>query len=370
MKVPFVDLNIQYQNLKADIDAGMQSVIDSTRFIGGPEVGKFEQNFAELHEAQFCIATSSGTDALHLALWSLGIGTGEVIVPVNTFIATAAAVCLTGAKPVFVDIQETTFNIDPVRVEEAITENTKAIIPVHLYGQPADMYDLMELAIRHTLHIVEDACQAHLAKYMNRTVGTWGMAGCFSFYPSKNLGCFGEGGAVVTDQTALYRNMQMRRNHGRSLDGGGKHDLIGHNYRLPALQAAVLNIKMPHVKAWNKLRCQHADHYYCYLREVSEVTTPQTALTGLSRQHVYHLYVIRAERRDALKKHLEEAGIQTGIHYPIPLHLQPAFASLGYKEGDFPVAERAVTEILSLPMYPELTENQIDYVCEAIKNFY
>lgn len=366
MKIPFVDLKLQYQSIKPKIDLAIQNVIDQTAFIGGEEVEAFEKAFAELHDARFCIGTSSGTDALHLILWSMGIGSGdEVIVPVNTFFATAEAVSLTGATPVFVDCDEKSYNIDVNKIEEKMTRKTKAIIPVHLYGQACDMDSVIEIACKYQISIVEDCCQAHLSEYKNIRVGTFGNASAFSFYPSKNLGAFGEGGAVVTNNEFLYDAMRKRHNHG--LSQKHHHDLIGHNYRLEAIQAAILNVKLKYIEAWTEMRRQNAELYNNDLSDVPEVITP---LEILNMHHVYHLYVIRASRRDELKNYLENYRIGTGIHYSIPLHLQKAYAYLGYKEGDFPVAEKLSREILSLPMYPELTKEEIGYIENHLWTFY
>jgi len=366
MKVPFVDLRAQYHSIKNEMDKAVEEVLESTSFIMGPKLKSFEEQFVKLHESKYCLGTSAGTDALHLALWALGIGANdEVIVPVNTFIATAEGVSLSGATPVFVDINPLTYNIDPVKLEAAITFKTKAIIPVHLYGQPADMDRIMKIAKEHDIYVIEDACQAHLAKYKGKSVGSFGKVGCFSFYPGKNLGAYGEGGAVVTSDKELFEIMSQIRDHGSSQKY--YHDRIGHNYRLETLQAVVLSVKLKYIQNWTEMRRENAQIYNHYLKEIEEITCPFEAHDCY---HVYHLYVIRAKDRDALRSYLDEKGIATGLHYPIPLHLQKAYDFLDYKKGDFPVAEQAAEEILSLPMFPELTEEQIKYVTKAIKDFY
>ena len=366
MRVPFVDLIKQYHNIKTEIDEAIQDVLDNAAFIGGERVQLFEEAFAHLHGARFAIGTSSGTDSLHLILWGLDIGPGdEVIVPVNTFIATAEAVSLTGARPVFVDHDPESYNIDTSKIEAAITSKTRAIIPVHLYGQSADMSPILRIAADHNLAVVEDCCQAHLTEYQDRRVGTFGVAGAFSFFCAKNLGAFGEGGAIITDDEDLYEQLRKRHNHGTVRRY--VHDLVGHNYRLEGIQAAVLNVKMRYIESWTDARIQHANRYRQLLADVSEIVLPEEMADG---RHVYHLFVIRATKRDELRAYLEERGISAGLHYPIPIHLQKAYSGLGYKKGDFPVAEAYADQILSLPMFPELTEEQIKYVADSIRTFY
>jgi dTDP-4-amino-4,6-dideoxygalactose transaminase len=394
MQVPFVDLKIQYRNIKAEVDEAVHGVLDSAMFIMGPHVKAFEEGFAKLHGAKYCIGTSSGTDSLHLALWALGVGRGDrVIVPVNTFIATAEAVSLCGATPVFVDCDEY-FNIDVKLVKVFLQNNStlntqhstlpKAIIPVHLYGQPADMIEILDLAKEFNLNVIEDACQAHLAKWQMapqwnkekkdiphgghggwQMVGTSGNAGAFSFFPGKNLGAYGEAGATVTNDDELYAKMVQIHDHGSARRY--VHDTIGHNYRMEAIQGAVLNVKLKYIEAWTKLRQEHAALYNELLKDVGEITTPSVKD---GRTHSYHLYVVRCERRDELKEFLEQQGVAAGLHYPIPLHLQKAYAHLGYRKGDFPAAEKSAGEILSLPIFPELTAEQIRYVVDTIKAFY
>lgn len=366
MKVNFVDLKIQYQSIKKEVDAAIQDVLDNTAFIMGERLKNFENNFAKAHQARYCLGTSSGTDSLHLALWTLGIGRGdEVLVPVNTFFATAEAVSLTGAKPVFVDNNPESYNIDVNKIEEKLTSKTKAIIPVHLYGQSADLDPILEIAQHYKLHVVEDCAQAHLETYKGKPVGTFGDIGCFSFYAGKNLAAYGEGGAVITNDEKLFNKMAKIRDHGSSKKY--HHEFIGHNYRLEAIQAVILNVKLKYLESWNEMRRQNAKLYENYLANCEEVKLPKKMSYA---KHVYHLFVIRAKYRDGLQRFLTENNIYTGLHYPIPIHLQKAYNFLGYKTGDFPIAEKYANEIISLPMYPELKEEEIKYVCEKIKEFY
>jgi dTDP-4-amino-4,6-dideoxygalactose transaminase len=374
MIVPFVDLKAQYRSIKLEILEVIEKILEDCSFIKGPYVKAFESGFARLHDVKFCIGTSSGTDSLHLALLALDVGAGDlVILPVNTFFATAEAVSLCGGVPVFVDCNDH-FNIDIQKIEEVFERRKdskiKAVMPVHLYGQSADMKEILELSVKYDLKILEDACQAHLAKYELggqgfKGVGSIGNIGTFSFFPGKNLGAYGEAGAVVTNDEGLYEKMKLIHNHGSKVRY--HHDVIGHNYRMEAIQGAVLSVKLKYIEEWTQRRQKNADIYNELLKNVDEVTAPETKK---GRTHSFHLYVIRCKDRDALKRYLEEHGIATGLHYPVPLHLQPAYEHLGYRRGDFPVAEKMADEILSLPMYPELTENQIDYVVDNIKNFY
>ena len=366
MKINFVDLKLQYKTIKKEIDTAIQDVIENTAFIMGDRLVKFEQNFAESHNAKYCLGTSSGTDSLHLALMAFDIEKGdEVIVPVNTFFATAEAVSLTGATPVFVDNDPISYNIDINKIEEKITPRTKAIIPVHLYGQASNMDPIIKLARENDLIVIEDCAQAHLETYKGKPVGTFGEIGCFSFYAGKNLGAYGEGGAVITNDKKLYEKMKLLRAHGSVLKY--KHELIGHNYRLETLQAAILNVKLQYLERWNDQRRNNAKLYAKYLAGTPNLILPETMDYA---KHVYHLFVVRVKNRERLQDHLQNNQIFTGLHYPIPNHMQIAYKFLGYKKGDFPVAEEYADEILSLPMFPELTENEIKYVCECIKQFY
>jgi len=352
--------------------------LDNTAYICGRKVKAFESDFARSHGAAHCLGLSSGTDALHLAYWALGIGISsqieegrlrqemdEVIVPVNTYIATTETVSMVGAKPVFVDHEEQSFNIDPTKIEENISPRTKAIVVVHLYGQPADMDPILAVAKKHQVMVIEDCSQAHLAEYKGRKVGTYGPVGTFSFYPGKNLGAYGEAGAVITNEEDLYQRMLRYRQHGAVVRY--VHDIEGHNYRMEELQAAVLGVKLKHLEKWTEARRNVAARYRTLLIDVPQVKVPVEMPTG---RHVYHLFVVRAQRREELATYLREKGIETGLHYPSPLHLQEAYKYRNYKQGDFPVAEQACREILSLPIYPEMTEDQTNYVVDTIKSFY
>jgi dTDP-4-amino-4,6-dideoxygalactose transaminase len=360
MKVPFVDLQAQYRSIKDEIDVAIARVLDNASFILGREVEAFEAAFAEYTGARFCIGVNSGTAAIQLAVTACGLGAGdEVIVPANTFFATAEAVSTAGATPVFVDSDPVSYNIDVSKIEAAITERTRAIIPVHLYGQAADLDAIFSLAERHNLIVIEDAAQAHGSKYKGRRVGALGCAGCFSFYPGKNLGAYGEGGAVVTNDEEVARRVRLLRDHGSAQKY--THEIVGYNFRLEGIQGAVLNVKLRHLDGWNELRREHAARYRELLRESGLLLPVEMPYA----EHVYHLYVVQSERRDALQQTLNESGVQTGIHYPIPIHLQPAYASLNYRRGDFPEAERQAARVLSLPMFPELTDEQMMRVAEA-----
>ncbi|MDE3088780.1 MAG: DegT/DnrJ/EryC1/StrS family aminotransferase [Chloroflexota bacterium] len=364
MPIPLVDLKAQYATIKPEIDAAMQRVVNNTSFILGKEVAEFEKNFAAFCHAQHCVGTDSGTAALHLALLILGVKAGdEVITTTHTFIATAEVISLIGAKPVLVDIDPRTYNIDPNQIEAAITPRTRAIIPVHLYGQPAEMDTILDIARRHNLRVIEDAAQAHGAEYRGKRAGSLGDVACFSFYPGKNLGAYGDAGALVTNDAALADHARMLRDHGRSEKYA--HKLVGYGYRLDALQAAILGAKLPHLDAWNARRREIAD-YYTELLTNTDIITPYVPP---HIQPVYHIYCIRHKNRDGLQKHLKARGIETGIHYPIPLHLQPVYQNLGYHAGDFPHTEKAASEILSLPMYPELTNVQAQQIVDALKEF-
>ena len=365
MKVPFVDLKIQYQDIKEEILDALNQVLDNTAFILGKSVESFEQNFAAYHDAEYGIAVNSGTTALYVALLCLNIGEGdEVIIPANTFIATANAVALTGAKPVLVDVKENTMNIDENKIEEKITNKTKAIIPVHLYGQPADMNPIVEIAKNHNLKVVEDACQAHGAEYRNRKIGSFGEIGCFSFYPGKNLGAYGEGGMVLTNDNNIARTAKMIRDHGS--EKKYYHLMKGINGRMEGFQGAVLGVKLKYLAKWTEQRRANAQKYNNLLKGLDVVIPFEEEFN----KHVYHLYVIRVKEVEKLQEYLKEKEIFTGIHYPIPIHLQEAYKELNYKKGDFPITEQSAKEILSLPMFPELSEEQIEYVCENIKEYF
>lgn len=368
MNVPFVDLKTQYLGIKNEILNEINDVLDNTAYICGKKVKKFEESFARIHGIKYCVGVSTGTDALHVALHALGIKYGdEVIIPVNTFIATAEGVTLCGAKPVFVDNDPLTYNIDVNLIEKAISTKTKAIIPVHLYGQPAEMDIVIQIAEKYNLYVVEDCSQAHLAQYKDRKVGGIGHIGTFSFYPGKNLGAYGESGAVTTNDKELYDLMIRFRQHG-SVEKY-VHEITGHNYRMEEIQAGVLNVKLKYIEEWTSKRRSRAALYNKIFKELSleEVITPYVPEYV---DPVYHLYVVRVRDRESLINHLSSKGIQTGLHYPIPLHIQEAYSFLGYSNDDFPVALKQSGEILSLPMYPEMTDEMVYYTCESISDFY
>lgn len=366
MKVPFTDLKILHEQLKEEINAEIKNVIDDNAFILGKAVADFENEFAKAHDVNHCIAVSSGTDANHLALWSLGIKEGdEVIIPANTFIATAWGATLCGATPIFADCDADSYNLDPERIEEKITPKTKAIVAVHLYGQPADMDEIKIIADKYKLFLVEDAAQAHIAEYKNKKIGGLSHAASFSFYPSKNLGAFGEGGAVNTNDDEIALKARMLRDHGSVKKY--YHESFGHNYRMDEIQGAVLGVKLKYLKDWTTKRRNAANKYNGLLREVKQIKIPNELPYAM---HVYHLYVIQSAERDKLKEYLRANQIETGLHYPVPLHLQKCFEHLGYKKGDFPVTEKLAEECLSLPIYPDISEEQIEIVCEKIKEFY
>lgn len=365
MKVNFIDLKVQYDSIKSEIDGAIQAVLDSCAFAGGPFVANFEDEFSSFCQCKHGIGTSSGTSAIWMVLQALGVGqSDEVITAVNTFIATAEAISFCGAKPVFVDVDSVTYNMNPELLKKAITSKTKAIIPVHLYGQMVDMDPIMKIAREHDLYVVEDACQAHGATYKGRSAGSIGEAGCFSFYPGKNLGAYGEAGAVVTNNSELSEKMKMFRDHGQNKKY--YHSVVGWNSRMDGFQGAVLSVKLKHLSAWTEARRANAKLYTSLLSEVDGVITPVEADYG---KHVYHIYTICSPGRDELMRALAEEDIYCGIHYPVPLHLQDAYESLGYKQGSFPVTEAYVGEQLSLPMCAELTLKQIDFVCDKIKEF-
>jgi dTDP-4-amino-4,6-dideoxygalactose transaminase len=361
--IPFVDLRAQYLSIKAEIDEAIARVLETTAFVLGREVEAFETAFAEYVGARFCIGLNSGTAAVQLAVMACGLGAGdEVIVPANTFFASAEGVSTANASPVFVDADPLSYNIDPARIEAAITERTRAIMPVHLYGQAADLDPIFEIARRHNLLVIEDAAQAHGSLYNGKRVGALSAAGCFSFYPGKNLGAYGEGGAVVTNDEEVARRVRLLRDHGS--EQKYRHEIVGYNFRLEGIQGAVLGVKLRHLDKWNDLRRAHAARYDELLAG-SPLVLPREMPYA---RHIYHLYVVQTDARDALQQRLSKAGVQTGIHYPIPIHLQPAYASMGHQPGDFPEAEQQAQRVLSLPMFPELTDEQIEQVAEAISN--
>jgi dTDP-4-amino-4,6-dideoxygalactose transaminase len=363
--IPYCDLRAQYKSIKPEIDQAVSRVLESAEFVLGSEVEAFEQEFAKYVGANHAIAMNSGTSALHLALLAAGVGPGtEVITVPFTFVATTAAVVYTGATPVFVDVAPDSLTMDPAQVEAAITPRTRAILPVHLYGQPADLDPLLAIARRHGLRLIEDACQAHGSEYNGRKVGPIGDSGCFSFYPGKNLGAYGEGGLAVTNDPEQARTMRMLRDWGQ--EQRYHHVLKGFNYRMEGLQGSILRVKLRHLERWTELRRSHAAAYLEVLRH-SGLSLPIEA--SYSR-HVFHVFAIRVPEREALQRLLKANGIQSGIHYPVPVHLQPAYADLGYVRGQFPESERAADEVLSLPMYPEMTRTQIDEVCGVLQEAY
>jgi len=365
MKVNFVDLKAQYQTIKPEIDKAIENVISNTAFILGKAVAEFEEQFAAYCGAKHCAGINSGTSALIMALKALDVGEGdEVITTTNTFIATAEAISFAGATPVLVDIEDGTYNMDPGKLEKAITGKTKAIIPVHLYGQPADMDPILEIAKKKSIPVIEDAAQAHGAQYKGKKTGGLATAACFSFYPGKNLGAYGEGGAVTTDDEGMAQKVRMLRDHGSPKKF--YHEFIGNNCRLEGIQGAVLSVKLKHLDKWNDGRRKNADLYRKYL-EGTGVGLPEEMPYA---KHVYHVFCVRVKERQKLIDFLKEKGIFTNIHYPIPIHLQKAYQFLGYKKGDFPVTEGCMDEILSLPMFAELTEEEIKYTADCIREFY
>tara|TARA_Y100000310_G_scaffold274290_1_gene290203 strand:+ start:5766 stop:6848 length:1083 start_codon:yes stop_codon:yes gene_type:complete len=360
MKIPFVDLKAQYKSIQKEIDAAIAEIMANTSFIMGEPVKEFEKEFSSFLGAKHCVSVSSGTSALYLALHALGVGEGdEVIVPSHTFIGSVEPITLLGAVPVFVDVKDYVISVKDVR--DKITDKTKAIMPVHLYGQSAPMDEIMEIASEKGLKVVEDACQAHGGEYNGKKLGTIGDVGCFSFYPGKNLGGYGDGGAVVCNDKKLAEKMRQFLDHGREKGEKYVHASLGFNFRMDALQAKVLSVKLKYLADWTAKRQENATLYDKNLKKVKGVEIPPKG--------VYHLYVIQHDDRDGLKEHLDGKGISTGIHYPVPLHLQPACKEFGGKKGDFPESEKIADRILSLPMFPELTSEQIDYVCKAIEEF-
>jgi len=388
MKVPFLDLVTPHKDLEEELVQVFRESLRTAAFVGGPQVQAFEEEFAQFCETEYCVAVSSGTDALRFALIAAGIGPGDEVITVpNTFIATTEAISQTGATPVFVDIDERTYNIDPDRLEEYLKKHVagstadlkqgntvtrpKAILPVHLYGQPADMDSLLDIAERYGLIVIEDAAQAHGALYYSRQANQWkktgsmGLATGFSFYPGKNLGACGEGGAVTTNNEEVAQKIRMLRDHGQAKKY--YHDFEGYNGRLDAIQTGILRVKLRHLSEWNEKRRQHAASYNALLRDNEQIMLPYEPSWVKA---VYHLYIIRVPQREKLQAYLAEQGISTGLHYPIPLHLQKAYIGKGFEEGDFPITEKVSAEILSLPMFPQLTQPQIEYVVEKIKQFY
>jgi len=376
MDIPLLDLKIQYASIKDEINKAVDEVFESQLFILGPRVEELERNIASYCGTRYAVGVSSGTDALLIALMALGIQPNEeVITPPFTFISTAGVIKRLGARPVFVDIDPVTYNIDPAKIERAITPKTRAILPVHLFGQCADMDSILQVAAQRHIAVIEDAAQSIGAEYKGRRAGSMGRMGIFSFYPSKNLGGAGDGGMVVTNDESLYEKLKLLRGHGEIKKY--YHKFVGGNFRLDALQAAVLSVKLKYLEGWSEGRRRNARQYdrkfmESGLLERKMVQTPAAIYgdTGDTNYHIYNQYTIRAKDRDGLRSHLKANGIGNEIHYPIPLHLQECFEGLGYKKGDFPVAEEAAASVLSLPVYPELTDEQIDYVVATIADFY
>src|ERR1700722_564977 len=363
--IPYLDLPAQIRGIRKDLDAAIARALDNCSFCLGPDVTQFEKDFAKFCGAEHCLGFNSGTSALHVALLLLGIKPGdEIITTPFTFVATSWAISYVGAKPVYVDVEDATMNLDPKLIERAITPRTKAVMPVHLYGHPFDIDPILETCRKHKLPLVEDACQAHGAKYKGKIIGTFGEISCFSFYPGKNLGACGEGGALVTNNSAFAARAKSLREHGSTVRY--YHDEVGFNYRMEGIQGAVLGVKLKHLQKWTVERRRVAHRYHELLKDMP-LQLPREADYA---QGAWHLYVVRHPRRDDLKKYLDANGVGCALHYPLPLHLQKCYANLGHKLGDFPVAEKAARECLSLPIYPELTEAQIRRVAEAIKNFF
>ena len=363
MNVQFIDFREQYYTVKDQIDAGLKNVFEKGNFILGQEEKDFEIDFAKYCDSQYAVGVNSGTDALYLAMCALDLKEDdEVILPTFTFIATALCVSYTGAKPVFVDVEEETYNIDPAKLKKAITKRTKAIIPVHIYGQPANMKEISEIAKAHKIAVVEDAAQAHGATYQGKKVGSLGDTACFSFYPTKSLGAFGDGGMIVTSNKKIYEKVLMLRDYGRV--GRYEHKIKGFNSRLDTVQAVVLAAKLKHLDEWNRMRNENAQTYNKLLKSVKGVIVPEIKS---DRTHVFQTYAVRVKNRDKICESLQKKGIGVLIHYPIPLHLQEAYSELGYKKGDFPVAEKIANEVLSLPMYPHMKTEQVEYVVGALK---
>lgn len=364
-QIPFVDLKAQYKSIKKEINPVVLNIISSTQYILGEDTSLFEKEFANFHKTRYAVGVDNGSSALELGMRALNIGPGdEVITPANSFIASSSSISFTGATPVLVDCEESTYNIDASKIEAKINKKTKAIMPVHLYGQAANITAIRDIATKHNLDIIEDACQAHGSSFRNKMVGNFGSFAAFSFYPGKNLGAYGDAGAILTNNKYLAQKVSQMRNYGQKIKY--VHNQIAWNRRLDNLQAAILRVKLRHLKSWNKKRQENARLYNNMLKD-TPVITP-TVLKDA--QHVYHLYVIRSKKRDQLSSFLNSRGVATGMHYPIPIHLQEAYKNLGHKRGDFPVTERLSQEILSLPMFPELTRIQIKYIADTIKEFF
>ncbi len=364
LPVPLVDLQAQYAGISAEVHEAIRTVLERGDFVLGAAVAEFEKNFSAYCRAKFAVGVGSGLDALTLTLKGFGIGPGdEVITAANTFVATTLAIVQAGAKPVLADCDLESGNIDVRKIEEKITPKTKAILPVHLYGQPADMDPILDMARRHGLKVIEDACQAHGAEYKGRRCGSLGDAGCFSFYPGKNLGAYGDGGCVVTNDPELTERLQMLRNYGSKVKY--HHELQGTNSRLDTLQAAILNVKLKYLDGWNQKRREAAQTYKKILSGVSNIVLPAVMPYA---SHIFHLFVIRIPERDRVLKELQTRKIGAGIHYPIPVHQMDCHRDLGYSAGAFPVSEKLAKEILSLPIYPEISQERIRFVCDGLRS--
>lgn len=363
MNVPFIDFSEQYQTVKDEVQTGMNSVFERGAFILGQEVKDFEEEFAQFCDVKYGVGVNSGTDALYLALSALNVTVGdEVIIPSFTFIATALCISYTGAKPIFVDVEDQTYNIDPQKLKEVITDKTKVIMPVHLYGQAANMDEINAIAKERGIAVVEDACQSHGASYNGKKVGSLGDISCFSFYPTKALGAFGDGGIVVTNSEEISQKIQMLRDYGRK--DRYAHQIKGYNSRLDTVQAVVLSAKLKHLDQWNKMRADNAAIYCDLLKDVEGVVLP-TVKEG--QTHVFQTFAVRVDQRDVVLEKMKEKGIGVLIHYPIPVHLQEAYADLGYGKGDYPVSEKLSDSVLSLPMFPHMKKEQVEYVAHSLK---
>ena len=363
MKVPFLDLKLQYDSIREEIDTAIHQVLEKTAFAGGPFVENFENHYADFCDTEHAIGVSSGTSAIWLALLAMDIGPGDEVITVpNTFIATVEAISFTGATPVFVDIDEATYTMNPEKLEAAITPKTRAVIPVHLYGQMADMDPITAIAKKHGLKVIEDAAQAQGARYKGRRAGSTGDAGCFSFYPGKNLGAFGEAGAVVTDQAEIADKIRMIQDHGQS--SKYHHDCIGWNGRMDGIQGAVLDVKLKYIDQWNQKRREHAATYSQHLSSLESVRTP---FVPDQVDPIFHVYAVRIQNRDKVLEAMKEAGVACGIHYPVPVHRTQAYRHLNLESGTFPVSETIANELLSLPMFPELTSEQIAYTADTLQ---
>jgi dTDP-4-amino-4,6-dideoxygalactose transaminase len=362
-KIPFLDIKIRNELLKSEINAVIQEVIETSAFAGGPFVEKFEDQFKAFCDSSYAVGVGSGTEALWLSLLALGVGPGDEVITVsNTFMATAEAITYCGARPVFVDVDECTYTMDPAMLEKAITPTTKAVIPVHIFGQTADMDPILAIARKHGLYVIEDACQAHGAEYKGQKAGSLGDVGCFSFYPGKNLGAFGEAGAVVAQSFEVQEKIRILRDHGQVRKY--HHTMVGWNSRMDGIQAAVLGAKLGELESGNNSRRSHAAHYDAAFSGIDGLVIPFHAPYS---RHVYHVYAIRVQKRDQVMQALAENGIGCGVHYPVPVHLQEAYRDLGYKQGDFPVAEKCAREFISLPMFPSLTVGQLEFVVRGVE---